>query len=71
MNDLGHNDQTMYYKNCKSFASKFNCFGWETIKVDGHNCNALIKAFEMARQTKNKPVMIIANTIKGRGMTNN
>ena len=37
--------------------------------VDGHNIKELIRAFEEAKETKNKPTVIIANTIKGKGVS--
>lgn len=48
---------------------KFKSFGFETVNVDGHNISELIKAFEYAKKTKGKPTAIIANTIKGKGVS--
>ena len=48
---------------------KFKSFGFETINVDGHNIPELIKAFEQAKKVKGKPTAIIANTIKGKGVS--
>lgn len=48
---------------------KFKSFGFEVINVDGHNIPELIKAFETAKKTKGKPTAIIANTIKGKGVS--
>lgn len=48
---------------------KFKSFGFETINVDGHNIKELITAFETAKKVKGKPTAIIANTIKGRGIS--
>ena len=48
---------------------KFKSFGFEVINVDGHNIPELIKAFESAKKTKGKPTAIIANTIKGKGVS--
>ena len=49
--------------------NKFQSFGFETINVDGHNINELITAFETAKKIKGKPTVIIANTIKGKGVS--
>ncbi|MDO4487716.1 MAG: transketolase [Eubacteriales bacterium] len=46
---------------------RWAAFGWNVISVDGHDYDALEKAFEAARNCKGKPTMIIANTIKGYG----
>ena len=48
---------------------KFKSFGFETINVDGHNIEGLIAAFEEAKKVKGKPTAIIANTIKGKGVS--
>jgi len=49
------------------FSEKWQSFGWEVIVVDGNCCKALIEAF--AKIDVNKPVCIIANTIKGKGVS--
>lgn len=49
--------------------AKFKSFGFEVINVDGHNIPELITAFETAKKTKGKPTAIIANTIKGKGVS--
>lgn len=48
---------------------KFRSFGFQIIKIDGHNIDEIIKAFEVARNVKGKPTCIIAKTIKGRGVS--
>lgn len=48
---------------------KFRSFGFGVINVDGHNISELISAFEQAKKTKGKPTAIIANTIKGKGVS--
>lgn len=48
---------------------KFKSFGFEVIHVDGHNISELIKAFGQAKKVKGKPTVIIANTIKGKGVS--
>ena len=48
---------------------KLKSFGFETINVDGHNIAELITAFEQAKQIKGKPTAIIANTVKGEGIS--
>lgn len=52
-----------------SFDEKFQAFGWNTIKIDGHNFNDMIKAFEKVPIKNGKPTVIIANTIKGKGVS--
>lgn len=48
---------------------KFEAFGFNVLKVDGHNIEELISAFKLAKQSKGKPTAIIANTIKGKGVS--
>ena len=49
-------------------ASKIKSFGWEVAEIDGHNYEEIYKAVEMAK-ISNKPFAIIANTIKGKGVS--
>ena len=48
---------------------KYASFGWEVIELDGHSFLALEKGFKQALKTKGKPILIIANTIKGKGVS--
>jgi len=49
---------------------KFESFGWRTLEIDGHDFNQVIPALETARAAKDsKPTCIIANTIKGKGVS--
>ncbi len=48
---------------------KFRSFGFEVIKIDGHDIEEIIKAFEVAKNVKGKPTCIIAKTIKGKGIS--
>ncbi len=48
---------------------KFRSFGFQVIKIDGHDIDEIIKAFEVARQIKGKPTCIIAKTVKGKGVS--
>lgn len=48
---------------------KFESFGFNVINIDGHDMKEIINAFEIARNTKNKPTAIIAKTIKGKGIS--
>ncbi len=48
---------------------KWKSFGWHVIEVDGHDINALIDAYTVAQTVNDKPQIIIANTIKGKGVS--
>ena len=51
------------------FMSKFEAFGWEVLDVNGHNFDELRNAFNQAKHEKGKPTIIIAHTIKGKGVS--
>ncbi len=48
---------------------KWRAFGWEVIEVDGHNVPQIIESLEKTKKIKNKPSIIIAHTIKGKGVS--
>lgn len=50
-------------------SNKFEAFNWNVICIDGHNYEEIIKAIEVAKSTKGKPTVIVANTIKGKGVS--
>ncbi len=69
INRLGQSDPTMFQHDLDSYESKFSAFGWNTIKIDGHNISEILAAFEKARSIKDKPTMILAKTLKGKGVS--
>lgn len=48
---------------------KIKSFNYNVIKIDGHNYSEIISAFEIFKRTKGKPTFIIANTVKGKGVS--
>ena len=46
----------------------WDSFGWEVLEINGHNITEISKSYEISIQNKNKPTVIIANTIKGYGI---
>ncbi|MDD5432315.1 MAG: transketolase [Candidatus Omnitrophica bacterium] len=50
-------------------AAKWQAFGWNTIEIDGHNMEEILLAYEKAKTLKGKPTIIIARTIKGKGVS--
>jgi transketolase len=54
--------------NIEPLADKWRAFGWNVIEVDGHDIAQLIKAFEKASKFKGKPTVILADTVKGKGV---
>jgi transketolase len=51
------------------FSEKWKAFGWNVIDIDGHDHLQLKNAFDQAKSSKEKPTVIIANTIKGKGIS--
>lgn len=52
-----------------NITEKFQSFGFNTINIDGHNIDSIIDACTTAKQTKGKPTVIIAKTVKGKGVS--
>lgn len=48
---------------------KWSAFGWNVLTIDGHDVAAVLGALEKAAQTKGRPTVIIANTVKGKGVS--
>ena len=48
---------------------KFESFGWHVIKIDGHDFEQIDQAFEEAKATKGQPTVILAKTVKGKGVS--
>ena len=48
---------------------KWRAFGWQTIEIDGHNFIEILSAYQKAKDTKDHPSIIIAHTIKGKGVS--
>jgi len=55
--------------NLEPLSQKWQAFGWHTIDIDGHDFNQILAAFQEAEKIKNKPPVIIARTIKGKGVS--
>lgn len=47
---------------------KFECFGWRALRIDGHDFDQICAAIETSHAEKERPVMIIADTVKGKGV---
>ncbi len=48
---------------------KWRAFGWNAVEIDGHDIVQILDAFNMAQACKNKPTVIICNTVKGKGVS--
>ena len=50
-------------------ADKYAAFGWEVLRIDGHDMQQIVTALEKAKTVKGKPVVILADTVKGKGIS--
>lgn len=55
--------------NTEPMSEKWRSFGWHVIDVDGHDFKQLIEAFEHAKTVKRQPTVIVARTVKGKGIS--
>ncbi|OGG56288.1 transketolase [Candidatus Kaiserbacteria bacterium RIFCSPHIGHO2_02_FULL_55_20] len=69
VNRLGQSRETMHGHDVAAYARKCKAFGWEVIVVDGHALPEITSAFQKASRGKGRPVMIIAKTFKGAGIS--
>ena len=56
-------------KNIKPFAEKWKAFGWQVFSCNGHNMKSIIDTLEKSGKVKGKPSIIIADTVKGKGVS--
>jgi transketolase len=69
VNRLGQRGETMYGHDLAVYKKRVEAFGWEPIVIDGHHMQQIRTAFEQAARSTDKPVMIIAKTLKGKGVS--
>ena len=50
-------------------ADKWKAFGWNVIEIDGHNIREILEACDKAKENRNKPTMVLAHTVKGKGVS--
>ena len=48
---------------------KYRSFGWEVIRIDGHNMREIVEGFGRAKEITDKPVVLLAETVKGKGVS--
>src|SRR5437868_10268586 len=69
VNGLGQSRPTMWQHDMEQFAGRWRAFGWHAIVIDGHDMNQILDAFDEARGTTGRPTMILARTLKGKGVS--
>ena len=68
VNRLGQSQATQFGHDMAAIERRWTAFGWNAIVVDGHDISAIRAAFERARTTKGRPSVVLAETIKGKGL---
>ncbi|HUL74378.1 MAG TPA: transketolase [Vicinamibacterales bacterium] len=69
VNGLGQSRATQWDHQLTAFTARWNAFGWHAVAIDGHDLSAILQALAEARQTRGRPTMIIAGTVKGKGVS--
>ena len=69
VNRLGQRGETMYGYDLAAYEKRISAFGWATFVIDGHSFSEVLEAYRKALNVSNKPSMIIAKTIKGKGVS--
>jgi transketolase len=69
VNALGQSQATQFSHHMEAIADRWKAFDWHTIVVDGHDITALLNAYAEARATSGRPTMILARTLKGKGLS--
>jgi len=69
VNGLGQSQRTMYDHDTTVYHNRFAAFGWHTVTIDGHDISAIVAALDQAQSVKDRPTMIVARTLKGKGVS--
>ncbi len=69
VNRLGQRGATMWGHHVEEYQRRVESFGWNAIVIDGHDVAAITEAYEHAQTVTEKPTMIIAKTLKGKGVS--
>jgi transketolase len=68
INRLGQTRATRHGWDTGAYAERLRAFGWHTIEIDGHDVEAIDKAYQEAAGTSGRPTAVIARTVKGKGV---
>jgi transketolase len=68
VNRLGQRGETMHGWDLDSYADKARSFGWHAIEIDGHDVEAIDRAYGEAAAQQGQPTLVVARTLKGRGV---
>ncbi|MEO6782098.1 MAG: transketolase, partial [Bradyrhizobium sp.] len=68
INRLGQSQPTMLQWDLEIYKARWEAFGWKALLVDGHNIPTLITAFKTAAEVTDRPTIVLARTLKGKGL---
>ena len=68
VNRLGQSQPTMLEYDMDTYRRRWEAFGWQALVVDGHDVDALLHAYETASATTERPTIVLAQTVKGKGL---
>ncbi len=68
VNRLGQRGPTRHGHDLHAYARRFKAFDWHTVEVDGHDVDAIDRAYGEAESTAGQPTVILARTLKGKGV---
>jgi len=68
VNRLGQRGETMHGWDLNSYANRARAFGWKAIEIDGHDFDEIDRAFAEAIETRGQPTVVVARTLKGKGV---
>ena len=69
VNALGQSAPTQFRHDMDSIRRRWEGFGWHAIVVDGHDVSALLDAYAEAKRTPGRPTVVLARTLKGKGVS--
>jgi transketolase len=69
VNRLGQRGETMFGHDVEAYAKQVTAFGWKALTIDGHDMTQIVDALSRAKAESSRPVMIVARTMKGKGIS--
>ncbi len=68
LNGLGQSAPTQWNHDTDALVTRWRAFGWHAMAIDGHDLAAILASLAEARRTTGRPTMIVARTLKGKGV---
>ena len=69
VNALGQSRATELAHDIEAYRVRWSAFGWHVVAIDGHDLSQILDAYREARATKGRPTVILARTLKGKGVS--